>query len=556
MKKNLLYSRFAIGSALIMIIGISSCKKNKEETPPNNSTTTTASGTPKQLTLDSLFLYAKQIYLWNDAIPDYATFNPRQYSSKSLDLDNYDDELYAISQLKINPLTNQPYEYYGDGYPKYSFIDDLTQANPSASANLKSADVDTEGNGNDVGIRPIYYLDGSSTSSAYILFITAVYPGSPAAAAGVQRGWVITSVNGTAIAGKDYATEHAAIDAAIAGNSVTIAGYNYVDQVPFTKTLNKASYKSSPVYTSSVITRSGTKIGYLAFARFSALTNDDTPSDVNLDPVFSNFSSQGITDLVVDLRYNGGGYINTAEYLANLIAPSSVSGKKMYSEIYNSTMQAGKATILANQPALNSAGKVQYKNGSSGAIYTLADESYATTDPSNNASFSKKGSLNTISNVVFIVSGNTASAAELLINVLRPYVNVQIVGSTTYGKPVGFFPIVLENRYQVYMSLFSTENANGFGGYYTGFVPAGTGTFGIPGVAIDDDPTYPFGNENEADLAAALTLLVPGSTGNQGTVGVVNRTVRPKALTIGAVKAVNPRSEFTGMIAKKKTIKK
>ncbi|WP_158800526.1 S41 family peptidase [Pedobacter sp. L105] len=554
MKKNLLYNRFVIGSALVIIIGISSCKKNKEETA-NTSTTSPTSGTPKQLTLDSLFLYAKQIYLWNDAIPDYATFNPRKYSSKSLDLDNYNDELYAISQLKINPLTNQPYEYYGDGFPKYSFIDDLTQANPSASANLKSADVDTEGNGNDVGIRPIYYLEGS-TSGAYILFITAVYPGSPAAAAGVQRGWVITSVNGTAVVGKDYDTEHAAIDAAIAGNSVTISGYNYVDNVPFTKTLAKASYKSSPVYASSVITRSGTKIGYLAFARFSALTNSDAPSDVNLDPVFSNFSGQGITDLVVDLRYNGGGYINTAEYLADLIAPSSVAGKKMYSEIYNATMQAGKATILANQPALGSDGKVQYKNGSSGAIYTLADESYATTDPSNNASFTKKGSLNTITNVVFIVSGNTASAAELLINVLRPYVNVQIVGSTTYGKPVGFFPIVLQNRYQVYMSLFQTENANGFGGYYSGFVPAGTGTFGIPGIAMDDDPTYPFGDEREADLSASLNLLVPGSTSNQATVGVVNRAARPKALTIGGVRAANPRSEFTGMIANKRTIKK
>lgn len=398
-------------------------------------------------------------------------------------------------------------------------------------------------------------MDGSSTSSAYILFITAVYPGSPAAAAGVQRGWVITSVNGTAIAGKDYATEHSAIDAAIAGASVTIAGYNYVDNVPFTKTLTKASYKSSPVYASSVINRSGTNIGYLAFARFSDLTNDNAPSDVNLDPVFSTFNAAGITDLVVDLRYNGGGYISTAEYLANLIAPSSATGKAMYSEIFNTTMQTGKATILAHQPLLDGSGKVQYKSGTSGAIYTYADLDYSTTAADNNASFSKKGSLNTITNVVFIVSGNTASASELLINVLRPYVNVQIVGSTTYGKPVGFFPITLENRYEVYMSLFNTQNAAGFGGYYTGFVPAGTGTFGIPGVAIDDDPTYPFGNVNEADLAAALNLLVP-STANQGAVGVVNKTVRPKALTIGGVKAANPNSEFNGMIAKKRTIKK
>ena len=535
-------------------MGISSCKKNKAE-PGATTTTVPTTGTAKELTLDSLFLYAKQIYFWNDVIPDYATFNPRQYSSKTVDLDNYYDELYKITQYKVNPDTKLPYEYYGDGYPKYSFIDDLTQANPDATANLKSADVDTEGNGDDIGIRPVYFAD--SETSPFQLFVTAVYPGSPAEKAGAKRGWVITSVNGTAIAGKSYTAEHTAIDASLAGGTVTIAGYNFSDQAPFNVTLSKTSYKSSPVYASSVITRSGTKIGYLAFARFSDLTNDAGPSDTNLDPVFANFSTQGITDLVVDLRYNGGGYISTAEYLADLIAPSSVSGKKMYSEIYNTTMQTGKATILANQPLLTSAGKVQYKTGNSGAIYTYADLDYSTTGADNNATFTKKGSLNTITNVVFIVSGNTASASELLINVLRPYVNVKIVGSTTYGKPIGFFPITLQNRYEVYMSLFETRNASGQGGYYTGFVPGDSGTYGIPGTVVQyDDPTLPFGNENEAHLKAALTLLVPSTTTSQGALGVVSRGARISGLAVGAIKASNPRSEFTGMIAKRRTIKK
>jgi carboxyl-terminal processing protease len=542
---------FSICSFFILgIAGLTACKKNKSDDVSTSTVSITgapATGTRKELTLDSLYLYAKQIYFWNDAIPDYSTFNPRQYSSKSANLDNYDDELYVISQLKTNPATGKPYEYYGDGFPKYSYIQDNTTTNPDVSSSVNSkASVDTEGNGYDIGIRPVFYLTGTSTTGGYLLFVTAVYPGSPAATAGVQRGWVINKVNGSTV-GTSYSSEHVTVSAALAASSVKIEGYNYADKVPFSLTLNQASYKSSPVYTSKVITRSGKKIGYLAFARFSALTNQDAPSDTNLDPVFSNFSTQGITDLVVDLRYNGGGYIQTAEYLADLIAPSSTSGKKMYTEIYNTTMQTGKASILANQPLLTSAGKVQYQNNK---LVTYADLDYSTTATSNNATFSKKGTLNTVSNVVFIVSGNTASASELLINSLKPYVTVKLVGDTTYGKPVGFFPITLENRYDVYMSLFETRNANNEGGYYTGMVPTTLNLF--------DDPRYPFGNESEGYLADALNLISPAAstTSQSPTMSVGDRSVRIATFSSTQLKPANPHSEFIGMIEKKHTLKK
>lgn len=540
MKTHFLFKRFTVCFLFALALGMSACKKSHSDSDPQDGGTpgVPSGGTRKQLTLDSIYLYAKQIYFWNDAIPDYTTFNPRQYSSKSVDLDNYNAELYALSQLKINPATGQAYEYYGDGAPKYSFIDDLTQDNPSVSASVNDkASVDTEGNGNDIGIRPVFYLYNSTSTTPYDLMVTAVYPGSPAAAAGVKRGWKIQKINGTAV-GANYGSERTSAIAALDGSSVKIEGVNSSDQVPFSVTLNKASYKSSPVYTSNVITRLGKKIGYLAFARFSVLSNpsDASPSDINLDPVFANFSAQGVTDLIVDLRYNGGGYVNTAEYLADLIGPSSIGNKVLFTEFYNSTMQSGKATILSHQPLLTAAGKVQYQNGK---LVTYADLSYSSTDPSNITKFTKKGSLSNVTNIVFIVSGNTASASELLINSLKPYMTVKLLGSTTYGKPVGFFPFVLENRYQVYIPLFETQNASGAGGYYTGMVPD---------VSVNDNSVYPFGDEREQQLSAALNVIAPGSVSQGASSSVADRSLNVPAVSYSGAAPANPNSEFKGMI--------
>jgi len=551
MKKPFTKNRFSILTVFVFALAIlGACKKNDTDNATTTPVTTTGvptTGSRKELTLDSIFLYAKQIYFWNTQLPEYSAFNPRQFSGKSLDLDNYDAELYAISQIAKDPATGAIYENYGDGYPKYSYINDKTQDNPDATANVNNrASVDTEGNGFDIGIRPIFYLTSSSgTSGSFRLMVTAVYPGSSAATSGVQRGWQIQKINGVTISGTNYSSENASIVSSLAGTSVKIEGVNFIDKVPFSVTLTKTSYKSSPVYTSSVITRSGKKIGYLAFARFSTLTNASGGTDSNLDPVFASFATAGVTDLVVDLRYNGGGYINTAEYLANLIAPSGLSGKTMYTEIYNTTMQTGAATILKNQPLLDGSGKVQPKTG--GGIYTYADLNYAATSSDNIATFAKKGSLNTVTNVVFLVSGNTASASELLINVLKPYVTVKLVGATTYGKPVGFFPITLENRYEVYMPLFETVNSAGAGKYYTGMVPDQTAS---------DNSYYPFGNESESLLLAALQIIAPGSTNQSASGAVADRSARTASPDFTGTRPVNPNSEFTGMIEKRRTIKK
>src|SRR5690606_34741222 len=112
-----------------------------------------------------------------------------------------------------------------------------------------------------------------------------------------------------------------------------------------------------------------------------------------LADVFNNFISENVTDVVIDLRYNGGGYVNLQQKLANYLIKPSLSGSIMMNQEYNSEHSEDNETIF----------------------------------------FEKLGTLD-INNVYFIVSDNTASASELLINNLKPYMNVKLVGEDTYGK--------------------------------------------------------------------------------------------------------------------------
>lgn len=448
-----------------------------------------------ELTKDSIFLYARQVYLWWQDVPDYQTFKPRNYSS-------LDNELYAITRFGINPETNKPYEFspLANGAdamdPKYSYIDDVTNNNPVAYVPEKKSSVDLEGNGFDAGLFTI--ATGSQT--AYQLKVGAVYPGSPAALAGFKRGDRLSKVGTTSI-GANYNSEYPIFSSALNSlTPVTVEGVTSKGTL-FTRTVKKSSYKSNPVYKDSIYTAetpSGIKkIGYISYARFSNSTN----SFPEFDRIFAKFAQQGVTDLILDFRYNGGGYVNTAERLINLIAPTSLNGKVMYKEYFNELMQEGKATILAKQPLLSSTGQLQYK--SDGKLKTYADIDY--TVKGNTNLFQKAGTLNTVKNVVFIVSGSTASASELVINSLKPYMNIKIVGTTTYGKPVGFFPVKID-KYEVYFSMFESQNSLGQGKYYAGFTPdTGTST------ADNDNPSFDFGDRNENSFAAAYNYLTVGA---------------------------------------------
>lgn len=531
----------------LLCLAVTSCKKNKDieiSTPaPTTPVISAATGTRAQLTQDSIFLYAKQVYLWHTALPSYDAFNPRQFAGT---LDGFDQELYMLTQYSPqNPSTGLPYEYTGTaGSAKYSYIDDISTHNVIAAVKDVKSSVDLEGIGNDFGLKLGAY--GAGSANQYSIYVQAVYQGSPADLKGLTRGAVITKINGTAY-GANYDNESAAVNNALNASSVTVAGVLKDGITAFSYTLTKTTYKSSPIYSAKVLSVSGAKVGYLAYARFSNLDN----SKAGFDAAFADFAAQGVTKLVIDLRYNGGGYVNTAEYLVNLIAPSSLTGQVMVKKRYNTLMQTGTADIMKNQPLYDDNGDFELiteNNVKRVANYTDLSKDYFS-EAKQVTNFSKKGPLQGVTDVVFIVTKNTASASELVINSLKPYLNVKIVGTNSYGKPVGFFPITIdykldaaskkETGYDVYYSMFQTTNSKGEGDYYNGFTPDLSVT--------SDDASHDFGDLSENNLARALSLIITGPL-TSGSVSMSIRGTRVNASSI-TVKALRDGAEFNGMIA-------
>ena len=256
------------------------------------------------------------------------------------------------------------------------------------------------------------------------------------------------------------------------------------DNTTINVTLNTAVYTVDPVLTYQVYNEgAGHVVGYVVFNSFTDITN----AQPVLEQAFNYFIAHGVNDLVVDLRYNGGGEQTTAAYLDNLIVPSAKSGTVMYTDYFTGNLQNGNAPLFYK------------KFGLSASNFKPAN---------NQVSFSKALSL-TVDRVFFIVTGATASSAELTINNLRPELTVNLIGDTTYGKPVGEIPITLgTGPYIIYSPQFSVENSAGQGNYYSGFAP---NSADFPGILAADDVTKDFGDTTEMLLSHALTFIKTGS---------------------------------------------
>jgi len=550
-------SRFYIYKNVLLAVAlstalISSCKKDDPSTPlvpPVDSTGTPGAGTRAEMTKDSIFLYAKEVYLWNEALPTYGVFNPRQYNSASDELDNYNAELFALTQIPKNPATGDPYELnkVNPDDPKYSYIDDISDNNAAQSFVIrdKSA-VELDGSGNDLGF---FWFMPYGNNSNYSFYVMGVYPNSPAAKAGITRGATINKVNGKSI-GTNYQSEYLQVYNLVDEDptTATISGVK-ADGTPFNDVvLTKTKYKTSPVFATKTFTAGTKKIGYLAFSQFSDL---EKTAKADLDKAFAKFATDGVTDLIIDLRYNGGGFVSTAEYLTNLIAPATLTGT-MFTEYYNQMMQKGEATILKNQPLLDANDKLQYFPDSS--LITYADVDYSI--EKNTIPFSKKGNLSNVANVVFLVTGNTASASELVINSLKPHLSVKLIGRQTYGKPVGFFPFRLENKYDVYMSMFESKNSAGESNYYAGFTPD---MVDRNTTALYDDATHDFGDTAESYTKAAIGLLAPGASVTVTTANAV-MSIRGKKAAVSTALGLTQEGKnvdrFKGMIENRHQLKR
>jgi|SRR6185503_16227894 len=496
---------------------LASCSKKPNNN--NNGGGPTKTGTAQQLIQDSVYLYAAEDYLWFNQLPSYSTFNPRGFTDPS-PINALSAELDALSQYAINPATNAPYEYstFNPGTAKYSFIDDGSE---SAALN---------GNKGDFGFDVQY-------NQVNDLRVEFVYAGSPAGMAGIKRSDQITAINGsTSISydapgyGSGTSTNLNFVSNAIYNSSSITMTLQRTDGTTYNVNFSVGNYNVNPVLKDTILTEtSGKKLGYIVFNSFVS----DAVADPVLNPIFANFAAKGVTDLVVDLRYNGGGYVSTAEHIDNLIVPAAKDGSLMYNTYYNSNLVAGKDPLLHNQ----------WRKGSPDYNYGQLDFSVA----GNAVNFQKVGTL-AVNRVFFIITGQTASASELTINNLRPEMDVQFVGETSYGKPVGFFDINI-NKYTMFTPEFSAQNSAGQGGYYGGFTP---GTSSYPGVNDYDDLTKNWGDPTEGLLSDILSYANTGTYSVHKTV-IQGLGAKSRAFAFSALnpkKTMLNKHHFIGMIGK------
>jgi len=327
------------------------------------------------------------------------------------------------------------------------------------------------------------YTDDTKTSLA--AFLSYVIKGSPAETAGLKRGDIIMKVNGTQLTAANYSTllgnESVTLTLGVLNGTKLSADDSKI--IPVTR----AEISENPVLFSSVISKTayGKTIGYLVYTQFiPGTTANANKYDNELRQVFADFKSKGVNELVLDLRFNPGGYISSAVTLASLIGKNASSSKVFYKEQWNDKYIS----------------YWQAKNGANALNYNFLNEG-------NNIGSS-------ISRVFVLTSNGTASASELVINGLKPYMDVITIGEHTYGKNL-FGSIVGDdqNRWKwgIYMMLGQTANANNQSGYGTvnGIAP----TYEVADSAI---PFKPFGDENETLLRKALDVMeIPAPTGTR-----------------------------------------
>lgn len=371
---------------------------------------------------DSTILYARDIYLWYDKIP--ASFNARNY-------DDPDAIMEAIRAYSSEPGFTGPVDRWSFAVTKKVW-DDLSQ-----------------GISSDFGLGIFY-------NNANDLRVSYVEPASPAGKANIRRSWQIKQINNSAnisTSNLDFVR-----NAIFSSNSVTLL-FGRSGKADTTITLNAGTYLEQPIILDTVYDAGGgKKAGYFVFNSFLGDTNKIRNEFAR---IFTKFNTAGVDDVVLDLRYNGGGYVLLQDELANYLAPSSATNQVMEEQKFNN----------------------KYTNYNS------------------TTRFKKKGTLE-LSRLFVIVSQNTASASELLINSLKPFLNVQLVGPTrTHGKPVGYFNIPVMDWY-IFPVSFRTVNKNGEGNYFDGFAL---------NKQTPDGLDKEWGDITESCLAAALKYISTGA---------------------------------------------
>ena len=350
-------------------------------------------------------------------------------------------------------------------------------------------------------------------------------PGSPAVApsANLARGAEVLKVDGVDAVNDD---SQAGIDALNAGLFPANAGETHTFQIQDLGgtirniTMVSSDVSSLSVQSVSVIQTATGPVGYILF-------NDQlAPAEAELVNAFNTLQSAGVKDLMLDIRYNGGGYLDIASEAAYMIAgPGPTAGMTFELTQFNS-----------KHPTVDPV---------TGA--TITPQGFHTTTQGFTQGFASGQPLPTLNltRVFVLTGGDTCSASESIINSLTG-IGVQVVqiGSTTCGKPYGFYP--QDNCGTTYFSIeFRGVNAMNFGDYTDGFSPqnAPSPTNAIlPGCSVGDDFGHALGDPAEARLAAALGYIAsPGACPTPAS-GFAKSQGVEQAATIGGIPLTVPPS--------------
>ena len=328
--------------------------------------------------------------------------------------------------------------------------------------------------------------------------VADVEPGSPADLAGIARGAEILvvdgvdAINGGPAEGNNLILDKGGIEILNDGLFPSDVDESHVFVIqdidadePREITLVSDEILSTPVRNERVIETPTGNVGYILF-------NDHirTAESLLVDAVNELNSGEGIDDLVLDLRYNGGGFLFIASQLAYMIAgPEQISGNFFETLVFNDKF-----------PVFNpQTGEINEPIPFFTATSTTPSERLPTLG---------------LERVFVLASSNTCSASESIINGLRGVgVEVILIGDTTCGKPYGFY--ATDNCGTSYFTVqFQAQNAQGFGEYADGFAPAddvGLGEVGLLGCSASDDFNRALGDTEERMLATALRFRETGS---------------------------------------------
>lgn len=353
----------------------------------------------------------------------------------------------------------------------------------------------------------IYNMSSTVNREQYIGVVNFVYKDSPAAKAGLKRGDILLTLDGKIINSENYMNLYSNSTLTVTLGLLDPESYTIQDQNKEVS-LTAVSMYENPVICDSIYEFNGKKVGYLAYTSF------DFASIPQVIEISRKFKAEQVKELILDLRYNTGGYVTTEQVLASLFAPqAAVTNKEVFEkEVYNKAL-----TQYYQEKGIN--------------LESHFETDFEYQDQGQTVKVNTKDANIDLEKIYGLIGSRSASASEALLGGLMPYTQIELIGSQTQGKyctgslisAKDFYintPAEL-NNWGTYVMINIYQNARG----ETPCMPDGL----IPDIAVDDTPLLPYaiGDVNEPLLKQAL--IEAGRTYDESSTSrTLSRSMVPK----------------------------